>query len=275
MYGIRDVDMQRQAWIYTISAAVLGALDLLFRWLQCQSIFDPETGLPTPRAGLSTLVVVLLVLTVVVLWRLSGRLSPELTMPEPEEALRLPNRVVGALMTGAGVLAALGAVVMFFTESSMFMRLTALLGLFSAVVLSFYPSLPKWGGFGAALSLVPVLFFSLWLVSFYRANAVNPIVWAYGVEILGIAACLLGAFRLSGLLFYRTGPRQGLFALGLGLCLGLTELMDRGSAGERLLFLGWALGFGTLSWVIVRNFGIQGPPPAAAPPAGRKKEKGA
>ena len=88
--------MQRQAWIYTISAAVLGALDLLFRWLQCQSIFDPETGLPTPRAGLSTLVVVLLVLTVVVLWRLSGRLGPELTRPElstgSSEAGQWPGR---------------------------------------------------------------------------------------------------------------------------------------------------------------------------------------
>lgn len=266
--------MQRQAWIFTITASVLGALDLLFRWLQCQSIFDPETGLPTPGAPLSAIVVVMLILTVGVLWWLAGRVSPELGQPEPEESLHLPNRLTGGLMAAAAVLAAAGAMVMFFSRDGIFLRSIALLGLVSAVVLGLFPLLPRWGAVGAGISVIPTVFFSLWLVTFYRENAVNPIVWDYGVQILGISACLLGAFRLSGLLFYRTAPRQGLFALGLGLCLGLTELMDRGGAGERILFFGWALGFGVLGWVIVRNFDIQGPlAPIPEPPRPPKKEK--
>lgn len=254
--------MQKQAWIYTIAASVLGALSLLLRWLQCQSIFDAETGLPAAGAGVSVLVTLMLLLTAAALWWLSGRVSPRLDPWEPEAALRLPNRLTGGLMAAAGVLAALGCAVMFFTERSLFMRSTALVGLFSAAALGLYPSLPRWGNFGAALSVVPVVFFSLWLTAFYRDNSTNPVVWEYGVQILAIAGCLLGAFRLSGLLFYRTNPRQGVFGVGLGLCLGLTELMDLGGLGARVLFLGWALGFGVLGWVMVRNFDTQGPPPA-------------
>lgn len=261
--------MQKHSWIYTIAAAVLGALDLLFRWLQCQSFFDAETGLPARGSALSAIVVVLLVLTVGALWWLSGKLSPELRDVEPETALYPTNRLIGALVPAAGVLAAIGAAVMFFTEEELLLRITALAGLLAAAALGLYPSLPRWGGFGAALSVVPVVFFSLWLVVFYRANATDPIVWEYGVEVLGIAGCLLGAFRLCGLLFYRTKPRQSLFAVGLGLSLAMTELMDLGSAGERIVFFGWALGFGALCWALSRNFDVQGPLPTEAAP---KKE---
>ena len=257
--------MQKNAWIYTIAASVLGALGLLFRWLQLQSVFDETTGLPTQGAGLSTLVVLSIVVMTAGLWWLSGRLSPDVEL-EPEAALAAPNRLTGLLMTAAGALAALGSAAMFFTESGMFMRILALVGFAAAAVLALYPSTARWGGFGAALTVLPVVFFSGWLVAFYKENSTNPVVWDYGVRILAIAACLLAAFRLSGCVFYRTKPRQGAFACGLGMCLALMVLMDNASVGARVVFFGWALGFGTMAWTLLRNYYFQGPLPAEKAP---------
>ena len=135
----------------------------------------------------------------------------------------------------------------------MLLRITALLGLLSAAVLALTPSLPRWSGFGCFLSVIPVVFFCLWMVAFYKDNSTNPIVWRYAVQILAMAACLLGVFRLSGYMFYRAKPRVAVFACGLALTFALTVLMDEASAAVRLMFLGWGLGLGIMSWVLVRN----------------------
>ena len=258
--------MQKNAWIYTIAASLAGALSLLFRWLQLQSVFDETTGLPASGAGLSTLVVITLAAAAAGLWWLSGKLCPHMEL-EPEAAFTLPNRLCGLLMYGAGAVAALGCAAMFFTEETFFMRILALVGFSSAAVLALYPPISRWGFFGAMMTVLPVLFFAGWLVAFYKENSTNPILWEYGPQILAIAGCLLGAFRLSGCIFYRTKPREAVFACGLGLCLALTVLMDDASLGTRLVFLGWALGFGTMGWILLRSFYMQGPLPSEDIPA--------
>ena len=253
-YEDKDGVMQREAWTYSMTATVLGAFGVLLRWLQCEIIFDEVTGLPVKNAPVSYFLVLFLFAVAAGLWWLSGRMSVHRSSEEPEEALKSPNREVGILLAVAAVAVALGAVWMFLKEDSTLMRVTALLGLLSAPVLAMMPSLPRWGGFGAVLSLIPVVFFSLWIVTFYKENAVNPVVWEYGVQILSIAAGLLAAYRLCGYLFYRINARRTIFACALALTLCLTVLMDQASMGARIMFAGWGIGFGTLCWVLLYNF---------------------
>ena len=245
--------MHKQAWLYSMTAMVLGAFGVLLRWLQCQTIFDAETGLPTQGAFVSYLLVIVLAGFAAGLWWLAGKMDLTGAREEPEDALAMPARPLGWLLTGAAVLAGGGAALMFIMETSMLLRITALLGLLSAAVLAMVPSLPRWGGFGALLSVVPVVFFCLWMVVFYKENSVNPILWRYAVQILAIAACLLAAFRISGYLFYRMKPRKAIFACGLALTFSMTVLMDEAGVAARLMFLGWGIGFGAMSWLLVRN----------------------
>ena len=127
--------MQKNAWIYTIAASVAGALSLLFRWLQLQSVFDETTGLPTKGAGLSALVILVLAATAAGLWWLSGKLSPDMEL-EPEAAFERPNRLCGLLMYGAGAIAALGCAAMFFREETLFMRILALVGFAASLAIN-------------------------------------------------------------------------------------------------------------------------------------------
>ncbi len=188
-----------------MAGTVFAAVAVMLHWLQVQKIFDPETGLPTLHAPITTLLVVVLVLVAAALWWLSGRMKTDCAPEEPEDALALPHRETGWILIAAAALAALGSAYLFFKEASTLMKAAALLGILSAPVLAMMPQIPRWGGFGAALSVLPVLFFCLWLVVFYKENAANPILWSYGMEILAIAMCLLAVFRLSAYLFL---PRQ-------------------------------------------------------------------
>ena len=246
--------MQREAWTYSLTGAVLGAFCMLLRWLQCQMILAAETGLPTLRAPVSFLLVLALAAAASALWVLSGRLGAGRSHDEPEEALAISNRLVSALLALAGLLAGAGGLLMFLIEDSMLLRFVGLGGVLAAAVLALYPSLSRWSGFGAFLSLVPVLFFSLWLVIFYKDYvSIDPILWSYAMEVLAIAGCLFAAYRLSGYLYYRINSRRTVFACALAVMLCMCVLMDDVSAGARVLFAGWAVGYGVLCWVLWRN----------------------
>ena len=244
--------MQKEAWTYSLTGAILGAFALLLRWLQREMIMD-ESGLPVAHAPVSVLLVLFLIAAGAGLWILAGRLGGDRTAAEPEDALRVSSPIPTILLGLAGAAALGGALLTVVEANSVLLRVAAMLGLLSAAALVLYPSLPRWGGFGALLSLLPVVFFSLWLIVCYKDNAVNPIVWDYGMLILAVAASLFAAYRLCGYLFYRIDSRRTVFACALAVVLCLSVQMDDIAGGVRILLAGWAIGYGTLSWVLWRN----------------------
>ena len=235
-----------------MAGTVLGAFGLLVRWLQCEIIFD-ESGLPVKNAAVSWLLVVYVAVMTAVLWWLSGRMGMENASEEPEEALGAAPREARALLILGALAIGLGAGVMFLRMEETIFRIAALAGILSAPVMALYPSLSRWGGFGAGLSVLPAAFFSLWLVSFYKANAVNPVLWSYAVEILAIAGCLLAAYRCAAWLFYRSEPRKSIFGCALATAFSLMVLMDEITAGERIMFAGWAICFAVICWILLRS----------------------
>ena len=93
--------MQKNAWTYTMAGTVFAAVAVMLHWLQVQKIFDPETGLPTLHAPITTLLVVVLVLVAAALWWLSGRMKTDCAPEEPEDALALPHRETGWILIAA------------------------------------------------------------------------------------------------------------------------------------------------------------------------------
>ena len=244
--------MQKQAWTYSLTGAALGAFALLLRWLQREMIID-ETGLPRSGAPISVLLVLFLFAAAAALWILAGRLGGDRSPEEPEEALAVRGPIPTVLLAVAGAAALGGALLMVVQADSLFLRISALAGVLAAAVLILYPSLPRWGGFGAGLSLVPVVFFSLWLVVSYKDNAVDPIVWNYGMLILAVSSSLFAVYRLCGYLYYRIRSRRAIFGCALAVVLCLSVLMDDLPLGMRVLLAGWAVGFTTLCWVLWSN----------------------
>ena len=84
-----------------MAGTVFAAVAVMLHWLQVQKIFDPETGLPTLHAPITTLLVVVLVLVAAALWWLSGRMKTDCAPEEPEDALALPHRETGWILIAA------------------------------------------------------------------------------------------------------------------------------------------------------------------------------
>ena len=245
--------MYNKSATYCIATVIMGAFSLLLRWLQCSAIFSDKTDLAVAGAPVSFMMGAVLVLVPIALWRLSRMVGMNEASREPDEALVNHHFSVGALLGVAALVAALGAVLLFFQSGSMHMKLVALLGLLAAPVVMLYPMLPGWGGVGAAFSLLPVAFYSLWMVVIYKENVVNPVLWRFAVLILAVAAGLYALFQLSAYLFYSAKPRKALFACGLATVYGMIALADSVMLSVKILLAGWCVALGTMSWILLVN----------------------
>ncbi len=245
--------MQRQAWIHSMTAFILGAVCVLLRWLQNMMVFDAETGLAIPRHALSIILALTLMGSAVGLWILNRSLRLAIAKEDPEKAMEdVPMPLTLAIVAG-GVMVAGGAVLSYFTAVGISAKLTALLGLFSVTGLIFFPFLSRWGGFGAFLSLGPVAFFSVWLVVAFRDYSRDPELWHYAPLILAIAASLYAVFRLCAYFHYRAQPLKITYACALATVMNMTVLMDTSAGAGRLILGGWAVGFAAVSGLLIMN----------------------
>jgi len=245
--------MQKEAWIHSLAALILGAFALLLRWLQDITIFEEETGLAVAGAAISRLYTLLILLSILALWVLCRRLKGCTAQTEPELALYGAPKGLGALLAVSALVAGLGCALLYFTGAGLFVKVTALLGLLSLPALLLFPSLPRWGGLGAFLTLFPVVFFGAWMISAYRSYAVNPVVWSYAPLILAIASLLLAVYHLSAYLFYRAKPAETVFVCSVAPLFCLSVVVDDLDLSVRLIAAGWALGLVGLVWLLVRN----------------------
>lgn len=245
--------MRKQAVTYCITAMILGAFALMLRWLQCSMIFKPGTDLAVAGSPVSYLMALVIVVVPLVLWRLSRQSGIKAATKEPDAALSRPNLAAGALLGLAALVAALGAVLLFFQTGNMELKIAALLGLLAAPVLMLYPSLPGWGGIGSAFSLIPVAFYALWMIVIYKEHAVNPVLWSFAVEILSVAAGLYAFFQLSAYLFYSAKPRKALFACGLATVYGMIALADSSLLSVKLLHGSWCVAMMVMAWILLSN----------------------
>ena len=251
--------MQKNAWINTISSLVLSAFCVLLRWLQNVNVFEEETGLAREGAALSWMVAIALLGSAAALWLLCRPLKNASAPTEPELALADAPRGLTAVLGAAALGAALGSVLFFFTGSSLPLRITALLSLLSVPALMLYPYLPRWGVTGAVLSLVPVICFSVWMVSAYREYAVNPVVWSYAPLILAISVMLFASYQMAGYLFYRARPVVAIYSGCLAPVFGLSILMDTAAGAARLVLGSWSVGLLALAGLLILNLSENAP----------------
>jgi hypothetical protein len=243
--------MRKDIWFYMAPPAILGSFGLFARWLQVLNVFDTETGLARPGAFLSWLVALLCLAAVFVLLFSVLRLRRYRAPVEPVAAFH-GGRLFRLLMSASALLTAVG-VALFFLHGDILTRILALLGLAAAGGLLFYPSAPKWGDLGCLIATMPILFFSFWLIVFYKENAADPVLWDYAPEVLAIATSALAFYYLAGYLYYRAKPFRAIYFDLLAAFFCVVVLADRHSTGNFLVFGGAALAFFTLGWVLLQN----------------------
>lgn len=255
----------RTAWLVSVGAAAL-ACAALRRW-QLATAFEPGTGLATPGAQASVILVCILAMSGAWLILLAqGRTRHGLPARRWDCVfLGAGDPVFPGLELAAALLALLAVPVLFLvgvdqfqlyqaareagvqppTNNGMLTLATAATALLAAVGLfqtardGLRPGRRGRGGFAAAL---PGVMGCVWLMESFRSHAANPVLWDYVPQLLAIVLGMAFYMDFAGMSAGLPRPRRLLWLAGMTVILSavalastVAELSARTAAGGSLL----------------------------------------
>lgn len=240
--------MRKLALPVTATTLVAGVFGAFLRWLQLRTIFEAETGLARPRAGVSIIFAAYLAVFAAALicflaFYIRGRMEKPLAA---ERALRASTAVPGVLIWLLGAAFAAGGLVLLFSRKSAVTRLENVLEtLFRAgciIAGACALCLPQRGGEkrenaypGRPASVVLTLFFCVWLVYSYVVNSRDPVYWDFLPEVLAVAASTLAFYYITAYFFGAAKPCSAVFWSQFAALLGICTLFDPMDAATKLL----------------------------------------
>ena len=253
--------MQKDALEKTCYVGGAGAFGVFIRWLQLQVAFNDD-GLPDPSVfnvlvPLAILAAGAVFFSFVKRWR-----DKRFYLPGAfNKALYNDGLIYGALRWFLGALMCLGAIALFAKSEADrnvgFYRVLAALGLISGAAFPFVmreanedePRLKL----VCALQAAPMLLFAFWLVTCYKVNSINGIVWAYGVEVVACCFLLLAFFRVAGFAYSSSDQWHTLFFCMFAAFLAIVCLADERYMGMQLMLLAAAGMLMLYNWILISN----------------------
>ena len=264
--------MQKDALEKTCYVGGAGAFGVFIRWLQLQVAFNDD-GLPDPSVfnvlvPLAILAAGAVFFSFVKRWR-----DKRFYLPGAfNKALYNDGLIYGALRWFLGALMCLGAIALFAKSEADrnvgFYRVLAALGLISGAAFPFVmreanedePRLKL----VCALQAAPMLLFAFWLVTCYKVNSINGIVWAYGVEVVACCFLLLAFFRVAGFAYSSSDQWHTLFFCMFAAFLAIVCLADERYMGMQLMLLAAAGMLMLYNWILISNLKRKKVDPIAA-----------
>lgn len=235
--------MRKNAFVICLSTLVAGVFGFFLHWLHILNGFE-ESGLAIPGALTATVYIVYsfvaLALFIVIARVLCRRW--ELSR-EGCEAIRGDKFIPRAALWAVAAIMALACLILMFSSDyapfPTMQRLTAALGIFSAVCLPLIPNRKAEGEENTVApiaAVIPVVFGALWLVTAYRIASSDPVLWSYVIGVLAIMASTLAFYYIAAFFYGRAKPATALVMLPTAAYLCLCTLMDSHSFPEKLLF---------------------------------------
>ena len=253
--------MQKDALEKTCYVGGAGAFGVFVRWLQTQVAFNDE-GLPDPSV-FNVLVPLLIVAAGAVFfvfvrrWRERRYYLPGAF----NRALYNDGLLYGALRWFLGALMCLGAIALLIRceadKNVGFYRVLAVLGLLSGASFPFIlreanedePRIKL----VCALQAAPMLLFAFWLVTCYKVNSINGVIWSYGVEVVACCFLLLAFFRVAGFAYSSPDAWHSLFFCMFAAFLAIVCLADGRYMGMQLMLLAAAGMLMLYGWIMIAN----------------------
>ena len=253
--------MQKDALEKTCYVGGAGAFGVFIRWLQTQVAFNDE-GLPDPSVFNVLVPLAIVAAGAVFFFFVKHWRDRRYYLPSSfTKALHNDGLLYGALRWVIGGLMCLGAIVLFASceadKNAGFYRALSVLGLLSGAAFPFIlreanedePRLKL----VCALSTAPMLLFAVWLVTCYKVNSINGIVWAYGVEVVACCFLLLAFFRVAGFAYSSADAWHSLFFCMFAAFLAIVCLADDRYMGMQLMLLSAAGMLMLYNWIMIIN----------------------
>ena len=242
-----------------------GAFGIFFRWMQLQLAF--ENGLPE-KSVWHTFVLLLIAASAAVFWYFIRKFEKAGLSLSGDffEALSNSGKLYTVLRWLFGVILCAGSVLLFMSSeldaNVTFLRVLSGFGLLSGIS---FPLLLSCANRPHAvknstitlLAIFPLFFFCTWLLTSYKQNSINPIIWIYAIEILTLIVDALAFFRIAGFAYGVPDAKKTMFNCMLGAMLSLMSLADNRYLGQQVMFLAVALMFIMVVWIMIANLGVR------------------
>lgn len=253
--------MRLNAFVLTLTTFVAGIFGFFLRWLQNLNGFEADSGLAIPGAATAIVFtaysVVVLALFIFEACFYFRKLKPSIL---GAEALHAPDLVPTIVMWVLAAIMVISCVVLMFGSDfaryPTMQRMMSAVGIFAGISLPFIlhrKADSEDAGLSAIAAVIPVLFYSLWLITAYRVESENPVLWAYAPEMLAIIAATLAFYYIAAYFYGRAKPDRCLVMVQLAAYLCLCTLMDDHAATEKLLFGVTAGAMLMFQYVILQN----------------------
>jgi hypothetical protein len=237
-----------------------GAFGVFIRWLQTQIAFNDE-GLPD--ASFFNVLVPLAILAAGGLFFVFIRRWRERNFYLPasfSKALENDGLLYSILRWFLGALMAIGAILLFASSEADknvgFYRVLAVLGLLAGASFPYIlgeanMEEPRRKIVSIA-SLAPMLLYAFWLVTSYKVNSINGVLWAYAIEIIACCVLLLAFFRVAGFIYSSADAWSSLFLCMFGAFLAIVCLADGRYMGQQLMLLATAGMRMLYNWILIK-----------------------
>lgn len=261
---MHEKKMQKTALETLCYVVGAGAFSVFIRWLQTMLAYN-EDGL-VDRSILNLLVPAIIIASAAVFYSFVKKFDKQRYFVREEffEALRNDGRIYSILRWLMGIVMVAGGVLLLaqceVDKEAKFLRILSLLGILTGVCFPLLLSMankPHVTNLSACcvLGAVPIIFFCFWLVTCYKINSINPVLWDYSLEIITIIVDILAFFYLAGFQFSVVNTKRALFMSMMGAAMSIMILADSRYMGMQLMYAAAAAMLLYCVWVFIVNMG--------------------
>ena len=240
-----------------------GAFSVFIRWLQTMLAYNDE-GL-VDSSVFNFLVPAIAVASAILFRSFIKKFQKERYFINEDffEAFKNDSKVYSVLRWLVGIIMIVGSLMLLMEcevdREAKFLRVLAGLGVLSGIAFPILlesankPHVTKPGTI-CFLSALPIVLFCFWLVTCYKINAINPVLWDYSMEVITIVICILSFFYMAGFPYSVQKPWRAMFFAMLGCSLCIMMMADERYMGMELMYLGSAAMQLYYVWVMICNF---------------------
>lgn len=244
---------------YVIGA---GAFSIFIRWLQLMLAFNDD-GLVDGSIFNALVILVVFAAGYIFLrftdtFRAGRYYVPDdfyKAFANPGKLYKLIRWALGLIMTGGALLLLISSET---DKNGGFYRVLAFAGAVSGLAYPLLltsankPRAPR-PGLSCFCAFMPLLMFCIWLITCYKVNSINSVMWDYAPEAAAVIASIIAFFRMAGYPFSSPNCWRSMFFAMLASTLDLMVLADSRYIGQQLMFFAAAMMLALYVWLMICN----------------------
>lgn len=239
-----------------------GAFGVFARWLQDQMAFD-DAGLNKPSVW-NFLVPVLIIATFIMAYRFAKNFKRErYFLPDDyRQALANPGKLYAFIRWTIGLIMCAGAALLLAScetdQDAVFLQILSVLGFITGASFPWLlgcankeEEMPR--NLLCFIHVLPIVLFGFWLITSYKINDINSVVWAYVIEIFTVSVGMISFFRVAGFVFDTPKPYKAMTWSMFGAFMFIMVLGDERYMGMQLMLLSAGLMLVLYNWIMIAN----------------------